>query len=63
MSTVLCDHCSRVIDSDFDIDCFVEVLGFDQSLIACSTCRDRMEESGELDVENNRLRIDKGEEK
>ena len=63
MSLFICDDCSRVIDSDFDIDCFVEVPDFDQPLIACSTCRARMEESGVLDVENNRLRIDKGEEK
>jgi len=43
------------------MDCFVDVPGFDHSLIACVGCRERMEESGELDVENNRLRIDEEE--
>jgi hypothetical protein len=53
-----CDRCSKVIDSDIDVDCFV----FSENVvtpdvIACESCRDDMEESGELDVETNTIRV------
>lgn len=56
MSMCLCDRCERFIDSDEDPDCFVEVPG-DETLIACESCRDDMDESGELDVETNTLNV------
>ena len=50
MSCLHCDRCSRLIDSDYDLDCFVN----DGDYIVCETCRDRMEIAGELDVETLR---------
>jgi hypothetical protein len=44
-----------VIDSDHDVDCFITVPGFDQSLIACTACRDHLEGAGHLDAETNTL--------
>jgi hypothetical protein len=52
-----CDRCDRVIDSDEDVDCFIDI-DKPQTVIACESCRDDMEESGELDLETNTLRLD-----
>ena len=51
MSCVLCDKCSRLIDSDDDVECFIG----DTDIVACERCRERMEADGELDVETNTL--------
>ncbi len=46
MSMCRCDCCSRVIDSDYDLDCFIDRSG--ETTIACAQCRERMERVGEI---------------
>jgi hypothetical protein len=41
MSMCRCDSCSKVIDSDQDLDCFVDYRG--ETVILCERCRDHDE--------------------
>lgn len=50
MSIIRCQRCDYVIDSDDDPECLVN----DGDLIACESCRARMEYTGELNVETNK---------
>lgn len=56
MSCLYCPRCTNLIDSDFDLDCFVSD-GKGDHVVACERCRERMEEAGELDVETNTLLV------
>lgn len=55
MSCLYCSRCDWLIDSDEDPDCFVSV-GTTDAMVACESCREAMEESGELDWETNTIR-------
>lgn len=42
MSIVVCDHCERYIDSDFDCDCFIENPYDSRDVTTlCENCRER----------------------
>ena len=42
MSIVSCDRCGRHIDSDFDLECFIEPDLLDKrSHVWCESCRDK----------------------
>lgn len=42
MSIVICDHCDRAIDSDFDCDCFIEnPYDSKDTTVLCENCRER----------------------
>ncbi len=48
MSMCHCDLCENYIDSDFDMDCFVEDLtGHGRDRILCERCREREDEEQE----------------
>jgi hypothetical protein len=50
MSCIRCDGCSRIIDSDFDPDCFVEVGNMraqTKDVVWCESCRDEKLEAFE----------------
>lgn len=52
MSICVCDKCSAYIDSDFDMDCFVEVGNMrrmNETIILCERCREERE--AELEAE------------
>jgi len=51
---VTCDRCDLPIDSDIDVECFVN----DGDYTFCENCRRRMAQRGELDVETNTLQKD-----
>lgn len=45
MSIIICESCDRMIDSDDDPDCFVEVGNMrrmHQTAVYCEPCRERM---------------------
>jgi hypothetical protein len=42
MSMCICRSCGAYIDSDFDLDCFVEIDGRDT--VRCVRCREEAEE-------------------
>jgi hypothetical protein len=47
MSMILCESCDRLIDSDDDPDCFVEVGNMRRmtsTMVLCEPCRERMED-------------------
>lgn len=47
MSCVRCESCSTIIDSDFDLECFVEVGNMrrlHQTMVLCEHCRGRRED-------------------
>jgi hypothetical protein len=46
MSVIRCDKCSRLIDSDEDLECFIQVIydGATWDAVRCEVCRDREEE-------------------
>ena len=54
MSMVSCQSCDLPIDSDIDVECFVNDGGY----TFCENCRRRMAQRGELDVETNTLQKD-----
>lgn len=41
MSIIRCDHCSRLIDSDYDLECVVEVGDKPEEIVLCESCRER----------------------
>jgi hypothetical protein len=52
MSIIRCDRCSRLIDSDYDLECFCEVMdygddGATKTRVLCEPCRD-----DEIEVED-----------
>jgi hypothetical protein len=40
MSVVICDKCTAAIDSDFDVECFIQ----DYDEVLCKSCRDNRDE-------------------
>lgn len=55
MSMCVCERCAAYIDSDFDLECFVEVGNMRRlhdTIILCERCRDEREE--ELEYERSR---------
>lgn len=44
MSVIRCEGCSRLIDSDFDLECFVEtgnMRRLHETVVLCESCRDK----------------------
>lgn len=42
MSIVICDHCERMIDSDFDCDCFItNPYDSRDTTTLCENCREK----------------------
>lgn len=53
MSIIRCDRCSRLIDSDFDAECFVQVMdygddGATKDAVLCEPCREKQLRDEEL---------------
>jgi hypothetical protein len=50
MSMIICQGCDRLIDSDDDPGCFLDV-GSNQIKVLCESCRERLQQ--ELERETN----------
>lgn len=57
MSMCRCERCSKLIDSDFDMDCFVEVGNMrrlNDTIILCEHCREEREKQIEAEQAKDR---------
>lgn len=49
MSMDRCLHCSRLVDTDYDLDCYVRFVGHKHEVCICEPCRDDIGHDDEED--------------